>query len=446
VLYYVIGAVLAVAFPSAERAHLVLLSSIALALPYALRSLLRALHGDERLALFAPAVFYSQPVLIGLLPYVASLPLLLWALGQVVRDAERPAACRTALVAAAALAIFGLHLSAFVLFAPAAVLASLAFAPRTPDGIARRLLWAIPPLVAAIVVVAGSPLTHPRRVGWTEPVRVVFEAPGDALRKLPGALLDVWPGREGLVVLLAVVTAGALLASPSGPARRGMSRRRATIAAAWVAIAAAFYFTFPISIGWLWQLNERYAMAWALLIPCVLRPAPGWRGHAPLLLVAAASLVSAGVAAQHIRGFTAEVDGFDHVLDAAEPGRRLVALILDPASAHARFPPYVHFGSYYRARKGGVAAFSFAELPQSPLRYRPENAPPVMPVHWEWEPSRFSNEREGAYFDYILVRGAVDPLASRPAGPAWRAVAYDGLWALQARRGSESPAATDAPR
>ena len=33
---------------------------------------------------------------------------------------------------------------------------------------------------------------------------------------------------------------------------------------------------------------------------------------------------------------------------------------------------------------GGVASFSFAELPQSPLRYRPERAPPPHPAGWEW--------------------------------------------------------------
>ena len=446
VLYYATGAVLAVAFPTAERAHLVLLSSIALALPYALRSLLRALQADERLALFAPAVFYSQPVLIGLLPYVAGLPLLLWTLGQVVRDAERPTARRTALVAAAALALLALHLSAFLLFAPAAVLASLAFARRTPRDIARRLLWAIPALAAGVVVVAASPLTHPGRVGGNEPMRVVFEAPGDAVAKLPGALLDVWPRHEGVVVLLVLATAVVLLALPSGEgAVRDVARPRATIAAAWVAMAGAFYFALPISIGWLWQLSGRYAMAWALLLPCLLRPAPGFRGHAPLLLVAGASLASAGVAAGHIRAFTAEVDGFDHVIGAAQPGKRLLALIQDPTSHQARFPPYVHFGSYYRARKGGVAAFSFAELPHAPLRYRPETAPPVMPVHWEWEPWRFSNEREGSYFDYILVRGTVDPLASAPAGPAWQPIAHQGLWTLQVRKGTPSSPA-DAPR
>src|SRR5207237_3373903 len=50
-LYYLAGALLAFPFGTAERANLVLLSLSAIAFPYALRSLLRALGGDRRLAL-----------------------------------------------------------------------------------------------------------------------------------------------------------------------------------------------------------------------------------------------------------------------------------------------------------------------------------------------------------------------------------------------------------
>src|SRR5438874_1792475 len=79
-LYYLAGALLAFPFGTAERANLVLLSLTAVAFPYALRSLLRALGADQRLALFAVPLFWSQSLLIGFFNYVAALPLLLWAL------------------------------------------------------------------------------------------------------------------------------------------------------------------------------------------------------------------------------------------------------------------------------------------------------------------------------------------------------------------------------
>src|SRR5207248_11782410 len=190
------------------------------------------------------------------------------------------------------------------------------------------------------------------------------------------------------------------------------------------------YFAFPISIGWLWQLNERYAIAFALLAPLLLRPVRGVRGAVPLLLVAAAGLACAGVGVRHIRAFSNEAAGFDKLLDAMDPGRRVISLVWVRGSAWAKFNPYMHFHSYYRARKGGVASFSFAELPQSPLRYRPENAPPPHAAGWEWHPGSFRNLTDGEYYDYALVHGYVDPFARHQPGPQWRIVSRQGSWAL----------------
>ncbi|HKB75291.1 MAG TPA: hypothetical protein VKC58_01760 [Myxococcales bacterium] len=423
-LYYLAGAVLAFPLGSAELANLTLLSATALAFPLALRSLLRAVRGDERLALFAAPLFWSQSLLIGFFNYLAALPLLLWGLSLAVRDAEAPRPRRTVLVAAVALALFYLHLSAFLLFAPAALLAWLLLG-RGP----RALLWVVPVAALGFAFLATSPVIHPEKVGWTHPMEIRFEAPSDALRNLPSALLDIWPGTQDDLVLLALIGAAALLAWPQ-PRDPDADARLRGLAAGWCALAAFLYFAFPVSIGWLWQLNERYAIALALLAPLLLRPARGLRGALPLVLVAAASLFSAGIAGRQIRGFSREVEGFDRVLDATEPGRRLLSLIYGRDSAWAKFSPYLHFGSYYRARKGGIASFSFAELPQSPLRYRPETAPPPKPAHWEWEPWSFRNDVDGLYYDYLLVRGFGDPAARAGPGPAWHVLSRAGAWTL----------------
>jgi hypothetical protein len=423
-LYYLAGALLAFPLGNAERANLMLLSATALAFPYALRSLLRAMRADERLALFAAPLFWSQSLLIGFFNYLAALPLLLWGLSLAVRDAEDPRPRRTALLAAIAVGLFDLHLSAFLLFAPAALLA-WAVLGRKP----RALLWAAPVSVLGLAFLATSPVVHPETVGWTQPTRILFEPVGQALRNLPSALLDIWPGPQDEVVLLALVAAGAALAWPQTRDPEANVRLRG-LAAAWCALAALLYLAFPVAIGWLWQLNERYAIAIALLAPLLLRPARGLRGALPLVLVAAASLFSAGMAARQIRGFSREVDGFDRVLQAAAPGRRLLSLVYDHDSAWAKFSPYLHFGGYYRARKGGMASFSFAELPQSPLRYRPETAPPPQPAHWEWEPWRFRNDVDGRYYDYLLVRGFTDPFPRAGPGPTWQVLSRSGPWTL----------------
>ena len=430
-LYYLAGAAIAFPLGNAERANLALLSLVAIAFPWSLRSLLRALAADERLALFAAPLFWSQSLLIGFFNYLAALPLLLWALALSVREAEAPSPRRTMVLALAALALFYLHLSAFLLFAPCAAIAAFALGPRTLAATARRLLWAAPAALCAVLFLAASPVVHPESVGWNEPVAASWEPIGDALRKLPDALLDIWPGPTDEWILLALIACAALLAWPGQ--RPAESPLRRTVVAAWLAIAALLYLFFPVQIGWLWQLNERYAIAFALLAPLLLRPGAGWRGAAPLAAVALAGFMSAGVARQQIRAFNAEVDGFDRVLPAARPGQRLIALIYERDSRAARFSPYLHFGSYYRARGGGVASFSFAELPQSPLRYRPENAPPRHPAHWEWEPWQFDNTVDGAWYDYVLVRGLVDPFARPNRGPSWRRIAHEGIWSLYAK-------------
>src|SRR3954471_10094377 len=112
-LYHVVGALLSVVMGSAERANLVLLAAVGLGYPYALRSLLRSLGRDERLALFGCALFWTQNLTTGLLNFVASVPLLLFGLSLVVRQAERPTLRRGVGLAFVSVAILYLHLSAF---------------------------------------------------------------------------------------------------------------------------------------------------------------------------------------------------------------------------------------------------------------------------------------------------------------------------------------------
>jgi hypothetical protein len=429
-LYYLAGAALAFSFGTAERANLVLLSLVAIAFPYSLRALLRALRADTRLALFGCTLFWSQALLIGFFNYVAAMPLMLWSLSLAVREAEAPSRRTLWTLSAASAALFYLHLSAFVFFAPAAAIASVALPRIQPvREWGKRLLWAAPVAVLGILWLVNSPVVHPASVGWQQPMAVAFEEPSATLRNLTDALLDIWRGPEDEYALLGLIGAAVLLAWPqrrdpdAEPWKRG-------IVAAWALLAALLYFAFPVSIGWMWQLNERYALVAALLLPALLRPARGTRGALPLLLAAATALWSAGSAFANVRSFEREVGPFDEVLASAQPGRRLIGMIFDQNSQHAKFSAFLHFQAYYRARMGGVASFSFAELPQSPLRYRPETAPPTHPAGWEWHANSFRNDVDGLYYDYVLVHGPWDPFARRPPGPLWRLLSRQGTWAL----------------
>ncbi|HEY4731306.1 MAG TPA: hypothetical protein VIH41_09270 [Myxococcales bacterium] len=438
-LYYLVGAAFAFPLGTAERANLVLLSLIAVAFPFSLRALLRALRGDTRLALFGCTLFWSQSLLIGFFNYLAAMPLTLWALALTLRQTETPSRRTLWTLALATIALFYLHLSAFVFFAPAAALVSVGIPRLAPlREWPRKLLWAAPVALLCLLWLAYSPVVHPQSVGWRQPMAISWEEPATALRNVNDALIDIWRGPQDEWCLLALLAAGALLAWPQRREPEEHPWRRGLVGV-WLALAAALYLAFPISIGWMWQLNERYALLFALLAPALLRPARGLRGAAPLLLVAATGFFAAANSASNIRAFEREVGPFDSVLARAQPGRRLIGMIFEQNSRYAKFSAFLHFHAYYRARMGGVASFSFAELPQSPLRYRPENAPPPHPAGWEWHPNTFRNDVDGYYYDYVLVHGWVDPFARPQAGPRWSLRAREGRWALYEKDLRERP-------
>jgi len=170
-LYYLAGAALAFPFGTAERANLVLLSAIAVAYPFSLRSLLRALRADTRLALFGCTLFWSQALLIGFFNYVAAMPLTIWALAVALRHTGLPSRRTLWTLAAAAVALFYLHLSAFIFFAPAAALVSIGVPRLAPvREWPRKLLWAAPVAVLSVLWLLNSPVVHPESVGWRQPM------------------------------------------------------------------------------------------------------------------------------------------------------------------------------------------------------------------------------------------------------------------------------------
>ncbi len=269
-LYYLVGAALAFPFGTAERANLILLSLIAVAFPCSLRSLLKALRADSRLALFGCTLFWSQSLLIGFFNYVAAMPLTIWSLALTLRQTESPSRRTLATLAVASAALFYLHLSAFIFFAPAAALVSvgiprLALLREWP----RRLLWAAPVAVLSVLWLVSSPVVHPQSVGWRQPMAVSWEEPATALRNISDALLDIWRGPQDEWCLIALLAAAALMAWPQRREPEEHPWRRGVVAV-WLALAAALYFGFPVSIGWMWQLND--SARWGRSTAC-------WRGR-----------------------------------------------------------------------------------------------------------------------------------------------------------------------
>ena len=62
---------------------------------------------------------------------------------------------------------------------------------------------------------------------------------------------------------------------------------------------------------------------------------------------------------------------------------------------------------------------------------------PANGVTWG-NPCMFRNSRDGAYFDYLLVRGDRDPIAEAPPGPSWELIGSARAFHLYRRAAGES--------
>src|SRR5207248_2269867 len=74
------------------------------------------------------------------------------------------------------------------------------------------------------------------------------------------------------------------------------------------------------------------------------------------------------------------------VLHAAEPGKRLIAIVSSTESHLFQYQSFLHFASYYEIFRGGRARYNFAETPWTPVRFRQGSEPVPLPRSWELRP------------------------------------------------------------
>lgn len=88
--YHALGALLTlVTGDDAELANRLLLAVTGVLFPLSFRFLLRATSRDERLALFACLPFWSRSLVVGFLPFVASIPIAFFMIGVFARSIRR---------------------------------------------------------------------------------------------------------------------------------------------------------------------------------------------------------------------------------------------------------------------------------------------------------------------------------------------------------------------
>lgn len=440
VLFHAAGAVIARVAGDSILANRLLFALVAVMWPVSARSLLRAVGRDERLAIFASMVFWNRATIVGLEPYVASVPLAVFGLAMIVRQARETTSTRTwpreIALGAIAIAVFYTHASSYVLFVfTAATLTFATVARERTRAATKRAVVALaalgPSAIAAVVWWRAGSLTD----AAAQPGGVDRMPIGESLSQMPIWTFDVWKSHADEVCAAVWWIAYGVVVVASWRSER---ERGAWLVWLPFACAAAVYLTTPFRIGGAAMLNVRLAPVLTLFALLGLKLRRDRVGDVALAMAACAALATAGNAALEIRRVQREKLGdLDVVLDAMKPGTRLAMLNFDRSSPRTHFWPYVFAGSYHRARGGAVAGYSFVELPHWPVHYARDAAPPEHGPFWCFRPCAYRYREDGAFYDYVLVQGSVDPWDGRQGaiGPLFVPVARSGVFTLYAKAG-----------
>jgi hypothetical protein len=430
-LYHSAGALLTRIVGDALLANRLLLAAVAIAWPLSLRALLRVLGRDERLAIFGCMLVWNRALVVGFLPFVASVPIALFALAAIVKQLEAPTRRRAIVLAALATALFYTHVSSFVIFGVAAGVMIVARR--------RHALFAVLPLAPATICAlvwwrAGS------LEGPGGKIEVVTRMPVTAsLHAMPIWTFDIWSSHTD------ELCAGVWWSAFSVLLAIGLWREtRLGVASlfAWIPFGCALvvYFATPVQLGAAGFLNLRLAPLLALFgllgIAAERTRISRWATGAAGI----AAIVMAADAAYEMRRLEREQLGdIEAVLAHARPGSRLVMLDFEARTTRMVFFPYVFAGSLHRLHGGRVASYSFSELPHWPLHYAPGEAPPPKNVPLAiYVPCTYRYRADGEYYDYVLVQGHFDPFEDPAPGPPFTAIARAGAFTLFAKTGGPS--------
>ena len=163
---------------------------------------------------------------------------------------------------------------------------------------------------------------------------------------------------------------------------------------------------------------------------------PGWRGTAAVATLALSVSFVLATQAGRIAAFARESKTFDTVMEAAQPGKRALALILDeisPAAVNER--AYGHWVLWYQAAKHAFVDFNFAFFPPQVIRFRKD--------HWPVRDEKYT-QAVGTYaweekfitqYTYVFVRGTAEKveLVKGMSPCPLATIASDGPWFLLER-------------
>lgn len=401
-LYYVAGSAIAYVVGVAG-ASVVLMILYLGGTVLSLRALLAAIGKDERLCLFVIPLLVNVMFLYGLLPFMCGIPLMFLTLAVAMGYAERPSRGRGALFAVLAVALFYAHVVPYALF-------GIGFAALFPWSRPTRWVVAALPVVPSLAAVLWWVVLSPQGKESAGALDAgLRHAPFvEGMARLPQWSIDVFRDStdEWHFIALVVVALLAVGLAQGDPDRAKPAARALVL----IPIACAvLYFTTGDSLGDVWLFSQRFPVPAMMSVIPLMRIPRGARGVLVTALVLAVGVSSTLNTCRHFIQFEREeVGDIDGAIDAMAPRSHVAALIYDKSSNLVNDVPFLHFGSYYQAEKGGVIQFSNSGALYWPVRFKPGHFPPpgARPrLRWEWTPEQVPIEELYPYYDYVLTRG-----------------------------------------
>jgi hypothetical protein len=447
---YVLGAALMLVFPMMIAVKIAAAVMLAL-LPAGLAVLFHGMKKSPLLGLLGLGAAWSSLTHWGFLNFMGALGLFAMAAGFTFLLVDKPTRGRQIGLALTLVALFFTHIFRYPFALAAVVGTAIVMYPVT-----RRIKPILAPLVPAIALFFVWLRVRPAALaGNMGPLTVHKERLGEFVGYLGGAFTDpaekvAFESFFRIIVVVAVIC----LALGVWARIDGAERARARERFAWDALALVvplacatvflgLFLVLPMEIGLWWYVYPREATAAAFLLLAAFPDLPrSILLRAPLVAaIAAGGLGVSAVVSKNYAVFDKATADFTAITKEIPRAPRLLYLVFDHAGSTRTTPPFLHLPAYVQAEKGGWLSFHFAVWGASPIQYRPRDepgavVPPPTPNRWEWTPQVFNVTRNGAFFDWFLVRRGASADVLFQADPSIERVDHVGTWWLYRRRPS----------
>lgn len=445
---YAIGAALMLVFPMIVAVKISAAVMLAL-LPAGLAVLFHGMKKSPLLGLLGLGAVWSSLTHWGFLNFMGALGLFAMATGLTLLLVDKPTRGRQAALAATLVALFFTHIFRYPFALCAVVGAAIVMYPAT-----RRIRPIVAPLVPAIALFLVWLRVRPPAVsGSMGPLSVHKERLGEFVGYLGGAFID--PAEKlafdrfvRIIVVVALLCLALGLWARFEEGDRAAARKRLTwdalalvVPLACAAVFLGLFLVLPMEIGLWWYVYPREATAAAFLLLGAFPDLPrSILLRAPLTAtLAVGGLGVSSVVAKNYAVFGRATEDFAAITQQIPRAPRLLYLVFDHGGSTRTTTPFIHLPAYVQAEKGGWLSFHFSVWGASPILYRPRGEPgavipPPTPNRWEWTPQVFNAGRNGAFFDWFLVRRSASPDALFRDDPSIERVDHVGTWWLYRRR------------